>query len=196
MFRARLAYRTAFRDSAMFESAGDTQHTISVCELPPRESCSIRVSFESRYGTWTLPRFSSSPRALITLPSASKPLLMSIPSFNRTPEAPVRLARSDPARSTKWNLLRTISTSFCTGGWLSSSLPPSVCCDECETSSTRGGDEVCFSNRTVKIACERLEVPFISVAAVVLHRLPFSSSISISSAVVTTCRRRYRRVVG
>ena len=31
----------------MFESAGETQAIISVLELPPRESCRIRVNFES-----------------------------------------------------------------------------------------------------------------------------------------------------
>lgn len=45
--------------------------TITVDHLfPPRESCSSRVSLESRYGTW-LPFFSWSPSAEITLPKAS-----------------------------------------------------------------------------------------------------------------------------
>ena len=75
-----------------------------VCELPPRESgeaklawghfkdlhgeskkqrdivapCNMRVSFESRYGTWTLPRFVSSPRALMTFPRANRPCVLQL----------------------------------------------------------------------------------------------------------------------
>ena len=75
------------------------------------------------YGTW-LAFLASSPRADITLPSANSPQLMLnsvgyqssrfsqslsfqtavtnlIPSFARSPVAPVRFSLSDPARSTK-----------------------------------------------------------------------------------------------
>mmetsp|Transcript_8950 Transcript_8950/g.24111 ORF Transcript_8950/g.24111 Transcript_8950/m.24111 type:complete len:202 (+) Transcript_8950:147-752(+) len=74
--RALLAYRSEFNDSSMFTSAGETQAIIKVLLFPPRESCSILVSFESLYGTCCL----FSDRALITLPSASSPLLILIPS--------------------------------------------------------------------------------------------------------------------
>jgi hypothetical protein len=70
MFRARFAYRRVFKVSMKSRSDGEMQAIISVFELPPRESCSNRVSLESRYGTCE-PRLSLSPKALITLPSAS-----------------------------------------------------------------------------------------------------------------------------
>lgn len=71
--------RKALSVSCMLDSAGDTQQIMSVWLLPPSESWSMRVSFESRYGTCTLPRFVSSPSALITFPKVSNPLLMSTP---------------------------------------------------------------------------------------------------------------------
>ena len=63
-----VAQRSVFSVSSRFTSAGETHAIISVRELPPSECCSIRVSTESRYGTWT-PRRRSSPRAEITLPN-------------------------------------------------------------------------------------------------------------------------------
>ena len=47
--------------------------------------------------------FTSSVNADITLPSANNDLFIMIPSFRVEPVAPVFFARSDPARSTKWN---------------------------------------------------------------------------------------------
>eukprot|EP00965_Chrysotila_dentata_P110461 3649804-Pleurochrysis_carterae.AAC.1 len=78
---------------------------MSVCELPPSESCSRRVSLLSRYGTWD----EAPSSAAMTLPSASSPWLMVTDSLNRWPSAPVFLARSDPAKSTRLNLERTTS---------------------------------------------------------------------------------------
>lgn len=51
MLRARAAYRSVFTDSSRLTSAGETHATITVRLLPPRLSCSIRVSLLSRYGT-------------------------------------------------------------------------------------------------------------------------------------------------
>ena len=51
------------------------------------------------------------PKALITLPKAKRPQLMEMPSFARSPVAPVRLSRSEPAKSTKWNLAVSVSMS-------------------------------------------------------------------------------------
>jgi len=45
-------------------------------------------------------------RILIT-----RPQLIDMPSLARSPVAPVRFSRSDPARSTKWNLAESISNS-------------------------------------------------------------------------------------
>jgi len=101
---------------------------MSVFVLPPRESCSNRVSFESRYGMcFPLP----STKALITLPSADSDKLIWQPSFSRSPiiqgtqpilkppisediefgeevpmapVAPVLDWRSEPAKSTRLSL--------------------------------------------------------------------------------------------
>lgn len=84
----------------------------------------MRVSLESRYGmcplaligsaTASKPRIARWPRDLrveITLPSASKPLLIEMPSFILSPCAAVRFNRSDPAKSTMLNLLVTTTYS-------------------------------------------------------------------------------------
>ena len=84
------------RLSSTFTAAGDTHARKSVRELPPSASRSSRVSLESRYGMCGLPDSS----AQMTLPSASRPWLIDIPSFMRSPTAPVRFSRSLPARST------------------------------------------------------------------------------------------------
>mmetsp|Transcript_45362 Transcript_45362/g.146012 ORF Transcript_45362/g.146012 Transcript_45362/m.146012 type:complete len:206 (+) Transcript_45362:71-688(+) len=88
----------------------------------------------------------------MTLPRASSPLLIWTPSAKRSPDAPVRLARSEPARSTK--LKRGVST-----------LPP----------RRRS------SMLTVKIACERDDVAFIAVAPVARLLEPSDSTAIASS---------------
>uniref|UniRef100_A0A3B3X8V2 Secreted protein n=1 Tax=Poecilia mexicana TaxID=48701 RepID=A0A3B3X8V2_9TELE len=45
-----------------------------------------------------------SPRAPMTLPRARRPLLIWMLSFSLSPVLPVLKIRSDPAKSTKWNL--------------------------------------------------------------------------------------------
>ena len=72
IWRARLAYLSVFSVSSRSASEGETLAIISVFELPPSESCSSRVSFESRYGTCD----SFSHSALITLPRARSPRLI------------------------------------------------------------------------------------------------------------------------
>mmetsp|Transcript_31943 Transcript_31943/g.95397 ORF Transcript_31943/g.95397 Transcript_31943/m.95397 type:complete len:249 (-) Transcript_31943:1441-2187(-) len=73
-------------------------HTTSVVlALPPSDSCSSRVSLESRNGTW-LP---SAALALMHMPSVDKLLLMEIASDARTPTDLLFFSRSLPARSTK-----------------------------------------------------------------------------------------------
>jgi hypothetical protein len=42
----------------------------------------------------------------------TRPQFIEIPSFARSPVAPVLLRRSDPARSTKWNLAVRVSNSL------------------------------------------------------------------------------------
>mmetsp|Transcript_31656 Transcript_31656/g.102242 ORF Transcript_31656/g.102242 Transcript_31656/m.102242 type:complete len:219 (+) Transcript_31656:2214-2870(+) len=150
--RARLAYLSVLSVSSMSASDGDTHAIMSVCALPPKESCSSRVSFESLYGTCAC----LSHSAVMTLPRASSPLLICTPSAKRSPDAPVRLARSDPARSTK--LKRGVS-----------SLP------------LRSRS----SKHTVKMACDREDDAFIAVEPVARLEDPSASTPITSSGVVT-----------
>lgn len=50
MFLARLAYRSVLSVSSWLQAAGPTLAIMTVRVLPPSESCSRRVSLESRYG--------------------------------------------------------------------------------------------------------------------------------------------------
>ena len=59
----------------------------------------MRVSFESRYGTWGL---FPSDNIEITFPRVIKDKLIFWDSFNPWPAAPVCFARSDPAKSTRF----------------------------------------------------------------------------------------------
>ena len=85
---------------------------------------------------------------------------MLMPYLRVRPDAPVFLARSDPARSTKKNLA-VINPS---------SSGPSGCC----------------SRKMVKMACERELLWFIIVDAVVRCRLPRSNRFSICPWSVTS----------
>ena len=66
--------------------------------LPPRASCRIRVSFESRYGTC----FFWSASDLMTCPSAESDWLIFMASSRVWPFAPVLPTFSLPARSTRF----------------------------------------------------------------------------------------------
>ena len=75
--------------------------TITVLVLPPRLSCSSRVSFESRKGMCVdLP----STSAEMQLPSALSDRLILVASLRRSPVACVLDCRSEPARSTRLSL--------------------------------------------------------------------------------------------
>mmetsp|Transcript_28227 Transcript_28227/g.53753 ORF Transcript_28227/g.53753 Transcript_28227/m.53753 type:complete len:221 (-) Transcript_28227:406-1068(-) len=167
MLRARLAYLSVFRDSSMLSSAPLQQAIITVLLLPPKESCSKRVSLDSRYGTCP-PRFDSSPSAEMTLPSASSPQLMLMPSFIRPPTAAVFLLRSEPARSTRWNLA------------IMNSGRASV------AASAEAAAVECCSRVMVKMAWEREEDAFISVAPVARAPEPRNKSLASSSSLVAT----------
>mmetsp|Transcript_2287 Transcript_2287/g.8334 ORF Transcript_2287/g.8334 Transcript_2287/m.8334 type:complete len:244 (-) Transcript_2287:55-786(-) len=85
-------------------SPGWTQHKMAVRELPPSACCRIRVSLELRNGMCACVVVAPavmSPMARMTFVSVRSERLMAHPSLRRTPAAPVRLARSDPARSTR-----------------------------------------------------------------------------------------------
>lgn len=74
---------------------------MKVLELPPSESASSCVSFESRKGTcFDLP----STRAEMQLPSAESDRLILVASLSRSPLASVLACRSEPARSTRLSL--------------------------------------------------------------------------------------------
>lgn len=72
--------------------------------FPPKESFSNLVNLESLYGT-KAPFFDLSERILIQLPKASKDLFILAPSCNLNPLFSVTAALSEPAKSTKLNLL-------------------------------------------------------------------------------------------
>jgi hypothetical protein len=99
------------------------------------------------------------------LPKQSSPLLMLMPSFRSKPVAPVRLRRSEPAKSTKWNLA-VICSSVCPG----SPLLPSIAMLS-SISLT-----IFYSIAIVKIAWDRLEPSFIRVALVVRREIPLLRS--------------------
>ena len=53
MFFERFAYLSVFKVSSNWTAEGETFAIITVRQLPPSESLSSRVSFESRKGTWS-----------------------------------------------------------------------------------------------------------------------------------------------
>ena len=75
---------------------------ITVLQLPPRESLSIRVSLLSRKGTKN-PFLFLSPSALIQLARANKLVLIFAPSRNLRPLFSVTVPLSLPAKSTRTN---------------------------------------------------------------------------------------------
>mmetsp|Transcript_12786 Transcript_12786/g.31824 ORF Transcript_12786/g.31824 Transcript_12786/m.31824 type:complete len:593 (-) Transcript_12786:286-2064(-) len=97
---ALAAYVSVATVSPMSRSSGDTHATIVVREFPPRACCSMRVSLDSRKGTWACLSLS----AVITLPSTNSPWLILMAWVSCSPSAPDLLIFSDPARSTKWKL--------------------------------------------------------------------------------------------
>ena len=114
--------------SSMASNAGEIMAIIVVLQFPPNESCfeiwehqwwvnnwfsistpnppcrtsSILVSLLSLYGICCL--FLASVRADMTLPSAESDRLICLLSSKRCPVAPDRRTRSEPAKSTKFNL--------------------------------------------------------------------------------------------
>uniref|UniRef100_A0A8C5BPN5 Uncharacterized protein n=1 Tax=Gadus morhua TaxID=8049 RepID=A0A8C5BPN5_GADMO len=110
-----------------------------------------------------LPRLLGSPRAPMTLPRASRPLLIWMLSLSRSPVFPVRSTRSEPARSTKWNLEVRM--------W---------------RLAGRGPPPRRWSTCRVKTVWERLERGFIAVAPVWRAVFPDSSRLSTSSRPSTS----------
>ena len=135
---------------------------ITVFVLPPSESCSRRVSFESRYGMCC--DFPSTS-ADMTFPSALSERLIFVASFSRSPLACVLLCRSEPAKSTRFSF-------------------PTVMCGSAPGGSPGRTRDV--STVTVKMECDRLESAFMSVAPTLLFFFPTWRILCISSADLTT----------
>uniref|UniRef100_A0A2K5QJE5 Secreted protein n=1 Tax=Cebus imitator TaxID=2715852 RepID=A0A2K5QJE5_CEBIM len=113
-----------------------------------------------------LPRRWGSPRALMTLPSARRLLLIWMLSLRRSPVLPVLSTLSEPARSTKWNLE---TSSWPAAGW-----------------GRRLGVRPRCSRVTVKTVCERLDSRLRCVAPVCRAALPISRRLSTSSRPSTS----------
>ena len=81
---------------------------IIVLEFPPSESLSRCVSLESLYliclALCLCCGSDISAKSLITAPNVVNDLFIAPASFMRWPSAPVSLHRSEPAKSTIWNL--------------------------------------------------------------------------------------------
>uniref|UniRef100_A0A2K6C4W0 Secreted protein n=1 Tax=Macaca nemestrina TaxID=9545 RepID=A0A2K6C4W0_MACNE len=106
------------------------------------------------------------PRALMTLPSARRLLLIWMLSLSRSPVLPVLSTLSEPARSTKWNL-ETSSWPWAGRG-------------------RRLGARPRCSRVTVKTVCERLDRRLRCVAPVCRAALPISRRLSTSSRPSTS----------
>lgn len=87
---------SAVHVSCIYFRIGATLTIMHDLLLPPSESCNIRVSLESRYGTRACLAFNAST----TLPKTKSEVLIAPDSFKRTPELAVRRLSSDPAKST------------------------------------------------------------------------------------------------
>mmetsp|Transcript_67162 Transcript_67162/g.160537 ORF Transcript_67162/g.160537 Transcript_67162/m.160537 type:complete len:203 (-) Transcript_67162:1892-2500(-) len=92
--------RRVQRDSCAEVSAGERAMRTRALPSPERHGWRRNVSFELRNGTW----FCFLEIAVKTSPSAESDLLMFCASFSRSPWAPEREMRSDPARSIRWSL--------------------------------------------------------------------------------------------
>jgi hypothetical protein len=81
ILRARSANLTVEVVSSAHMTEGDTVATMVVRQLPPRDSCSRWVSFESRNGTWARSLIDSAP---ITVASVDRLWLMDVISPMRS----------------------------------------------------------------------------------------------------------------
>mmetsp|Transcript_21814 Transcript_21814/g.77669 ORF Transcript_21814/g.77669 Transcript_21814/m.77669 type:complete len:390 (-) Transcript_21814:504-1673(-) len=192
IFVAREAHRNVFADSSESSEFGDAHAIMHVIADPPKESAKTRVSAESRYGTCRPTsasplRSPSSTRRAMTLPSASSDLLMPMPSLSRSPVAPVRLALSDPARSTRRVQLVTTKSSKSSSGLApppgNTSTPSHHPRGLGKASEWRWHSLVRFK---VKTAWDREDAAFARVGAVARLFAPTSSKAK-ASARVRTC---------
>lgn len=88
---------------------------MSEYELPPNDCFNKDVSFESLYGIWPAKVFfffEPSAKLVITYLKVKRDLLMSMASLAARPVFPVCEERSLPARSTSYNLLVIILSTW------------------------------------------------------------------------------------
>ena len=96
-----------------------------------------------------------------------------MPSLRRWPEACVFLARSEPAKSTKWNFETRFSVIASADLSLVSSVPLAAAAPAPSLSPSSDVSGRFCSRTRVKMAWERLEWAFMSVLAVVRARDPW-----------------------
>mmetsp|Transcript_60278 Transcript_60278/g.155223 ORF Transcript_60278/g.155223 Transcript_60278/m.155223 type:complete len:209 (+) Transcript_60278:393-1019(+) len=175
--RARVPKRSVESVSATCSVDREQFITSAVTELPPRESCSTRVSFELRYGTCTsAPERPFEPagrlhsaRRLITSASVDRDWLIVFASSKMSelaallPGRHVFFTHSLPARSTR--------QSFAEGA-----------------AGEASGS--CGSKRSMKMLCERELLSFMPVAAVARLLAPWKkASRAWPQEVACTSRR-------
>ena len=148
---------------------GETHAIIAVRQLPPSESCRMRVSFESRYGTCTL-RPLASHSVDMTLASAESDRLIFFDSSSRSPLSPMNAARSLPARSTR------LSRESLSAVPSSPARAASATASAADASGEPLPGVMTCSSTTVNSACERELTSLIRVAAVVRARCPRAAS--------------------
>mmetsp|Transcript_15941 Transcript_15941/g.55606 ORF Transcript_15941/g.55606 Transcript_15941/m.55606 type:complete len:455 (+) Transcript_15941:749-2113(+) len=161
----RCAKRHVLMLSSVCGSSAEMVAIIAVLQLPPRLSRSTDVITLLRYGTNVPFFFFLSPSAMMHICRKCSELLMYFASRSTWPPLPVLCARSDPARSTRWNLDRRMT-----------SLP-------CGRASME----------MVKMQCEREEARFIGVSAMARLVSPRKSRFSASSSEDAMCIDRLRR---
>mmetsp|Transcript_9298 Transcript_9298/g.23508 ORF Transcript_9298/g.23508 Transcript_9298/m.23508 type:complete len:316 (-) Transcript_9298:238-1185(-) len=169
MRRARAAKPRVLSVSAASDWLALTAAISTALALPPRESCRMWVSLESRYGTCGEP----CTRFMITWPSVESDLLMEEASLRRCPIAAVRAWRSLPARSTRCILAASDSCPS-----TSRSEPAGDACGESPPYS-RYTERRCWTEM-VKMAWLREECRFMAVPLVARKLMPRCSHSIIS----------------
>jgi len=112
----------------------------------------------------------ASARAEMTFPNVVNDLFMLAPSFRRAPVAPVELALSLPARSTRLGSIQVRNNGHCCF-FLTVAIDSPVAYLILETFSVSRFVSMSYLfcvNKTVNTACDRLDVSFMLVDATVL----------------------------
>jgi hypothetical protein len=99
-------YRQVDNDSSVFVASALIVAIMMVLQLPPKLSRRTEVIMLSRYGICDRSPLPRSERATITRSRKKRDVLMNLASFRTDPDAFVLATLSDPAKSTKFSLLR------------------------------------------------------------------------------------------